>query len=97
MSAKQKLKSFPKFETDEEAERFVDDADLSEYDFSGFRPMRFELRKKNKTVNIRLSDDLLKAIKDTADGEGIPYQRFMRDALERAVQGVKRQRKLEKV
>lgn len=28
------LKQFPRFDTDEEAERFVETADLSEYDFS---------------------------------------------------------------
>lgn len=46
--AKQKVGNpFPVFKTDDEAERFVDNADLSEYDFSGFQPMRLEL--KNKT------------------------------------------------
>jgi len=29
----------PVFKTDEEAERFVDEADLSKYDLSGFRPL----------------------------------------------------------
>jgi hypothetical protein len=31
-----KSKSFPKLKTDKEAENFVHDADLTEYDFSGF-------------------------------------------------------------
>lgn len=39
-------KRFPVFQSDEEAERFVDEADLSEFDFSGFKPMRFELEKR---------------------------------------------------
>lgn len=42
------LKPFPRFATDEEAEHFVDTADLSEYDFSGFRPMRFEFEPKDE-------------------------------------------------
>ena len=94
---KTKLKPLPPLLTDEEAERFTDEADLSEYDLSGFKPVRFELRKKDKTVSLRLSDELLKAVKDTAKEEGIPYQRFIRDAIERAVRSVERHRKLEKV
>lgn len=90
------LKKLPHLLTDEEAERFTDEADLSEYDLSGFKPMRFELKKKDRTVSLRLSDDLLQAIKDTAAAEGIPYQRFMRDAIERAVRGVQRRKELEK-
>ena len=35
-----KLKPMPALLTDEEAERFVETADLSEYDLSGFRPTR---------------------------------------------------------
>jgi viroplasmin and RNaseH domain-containing protein len=35
MSGAKGLEPFRKFESDEEAERFVDEADLSEYDFRG--------------------------------------------------------------
>lgn len=35
-------KKIPTFETDADAERFVDTADLSEYDLSRLRPTRFE-------------------------------------------------------
>ena len=35
-----RLKKLPALLTDEAAERFIDTADLSEYDLSGFRPMR---------------------------------------------------------
>ena len=37
MSAKKK--QIPRFATDEEAERFVDTADLAEYDLTGGAPM----------------------------------------------------------
>jgi CopG antitoxin of type II toxin-antitoxin system len=40
------LKQMPRLETDEDAERFVDEADLSEYDLSLFRRMKIELAKK---------------------------------------------------
>ena len=39
-------KKIPTFKTDDEAERFVDTADLSEYDLSGLTPVRFEFEKK---------------------------------------------------
>ena len=32
--------------TDEEAERFIDTADLSEFDLSGFKPMRLSSRSR---------------------------------------------------
>jgi len=80
-----KLKKFPRFETDEEAERFVDEADLSEYDFSEFKPMRFELRRKDKQINIRMPEDMLDAVKARAKARDIPYQRFIREAIEDAL------------
>lgn len=36
-------KTLPSFISDEEAEKFVAAADLSEYDLSGFTPVTFEL------------------------------------------------------
>jgi predicted DNA binding CopG/RHH family protein len=80
-----KSKSFPTFKTDEEAENFVDSADLSEYDFSGFEPMRFEFKAKTANVSMRMPQALLEALKDRAKREGIPYQRFIRQTLERAL------------
>ena len=78
-------KKWPALKTDEEAERFVAEADLTEFDFSQMVPMRFELRHKDKSVSLRLSDALLEAVKRTAARQGIPYQRFMRQAIEQAV------------
>jgi len=78
-------KPFPIFTTDEEAERFLDTADLSEYDFSQFRPSRFELRKKDARINMRVPAPQLDAIKQAAANEGIPYQRFIRNAIDRAL------------
>jgi predicted DNA binding CopG/RHH family protein len=75
----------PPFKSDEEAESFVDTADLAEYDLSGARPVRFEFEKKSARVNMRLPQPLLDAVKETARARGIPYQRFIREALEDAV------------
>ena len=81
-----KLKPMPALLTDEEAERFVETADLSEYDLSGFRPMRFEFAPKDERVNMRLPRELLAAVKAQAQRRGLPYQRYIREALERAVE-----------
>ena len=78
-------KKIPAFESDEEAERFVDTADLSEYDFSQFKPVRFEFARKDARVNMRLPEPLLAAVKARAKARGIPYQRFIREVLEQAV------------
>ena len=84
-----KLKKFPVLRSDEEAEAFVDTADLSEYDFSQFKPARFEFETKGARVNMRLPKSLLTAVKARAAKRGIPYQRFIRETLERAVSGRK--------
>ena len=78
-------KKIPSFKTDEEAEAFVASADLSDYDLSGAQLVRFELKRKDKSVNLRLPEDLLDAVRSKAQRAGIPYQRFIRLALERAV------------
>ncbi len=78
-------KQIPTFKTDEEAERFVETADLSEYDLSGAKPVQFEFEKKDARVNMRLPQTLLAALKEQAKQRGIPYQRLIREALEQAV------------
>lgn len=44
-------KPWPVLRGDEAAERFVAEADLSEYDFAQMVPVRFALRPKGKTVS----------------------------------------------
>jgi predicted DNA binding CopG/RHH family protein len=78
-------KKVPDFRTDEEAEAFVATADLSEYDLSDMTPMRFELRKKDRSVSLRLPEPLYEAVKQRAESVGIPYQRFIRMAIEKAL------------
>ena len=82
-------KKIPALKTDKDAEAFVADADLTEYDLSGATPVRFEFEKKAARVNMRLPQSLLDAVKDRARRRGIPYQRFIREALERAVSSSK--------
>src|SRR5579875_147597 len=79
-------KKLPRFKSDKEAEEFVDKADLTEYDLSGMRPIRFEFQPKSERVNMRLPRQLLEAVRLSAAKAGVPYQRFIRQALEDAVQ-----------
>ena len=79
------LKPFPRFDSDEAAERFVATADLSEYDFRGFRPTRFEFEPKAAQINMRVPQSLLDALKERARQRGIPYTRFIRELMEREV------------
>ena len=78
-------KQIPSFKTDKEAERFVETADLSDYDLSGAKPVRFEFERKDARVNMRLPQGLVTALKERAKKRGIPYQRYIREALEQAV------------
>ena len=77
-------KKVPKLKSDKEAEAFLD-RDLSALDFSQFRPVRFEFEKKTARVNMRLPQALLDAVKKRATSRKVPYQRFIREALEQAV------------
>jgi predicted DNA binding CopG/RHH family protein len=72
----------PSFRSDEEAEAFVAEADLTDYDLSGAKAVQFELQPKTERVNMRLPAPLLSAVKAVAARRGIPYQRFIRLAIE---------------
>jgi predicted DNA binding CopG/RHH family protein len=78
-------RKFPEFKTDADAEAFVETADLSEYDLSDMVPMRFELRRKDKSVSLRLPEGLLNEVRGAAKRANMPYQRFIRMAIERAL------------
>ena len=78
-------KKLPKLQTDEEAEEFVANADLTEYDLSEVRTILFEFQPKSERVNMRLPKPLLDAVKASAAKAGVPYQRFIRQVLEAAV------------
>jgi predicted DNA binding CopG/RHH family protein len=81
-------KKLPVLKTDEEAEAFLE-RDLSDYlhagNFKSAQWMRFEFKPKQKSVNLRISGELLDAVRKRAKTQGIPYQRYIRQALERAV------------
>jgi predicted DNA binding CopG/RHH family protein len=66
--------------------RFVAEADLTEYDLSDLRTVQFEFQRKSERLNLRVPKGLLDAVKAAAAGAGIPYQRYIRQTLEAAVQ-----------
>lgn len=71
----------PHFETDEEAAAFLEQ-DLSDLDFSQFKPVKFEFSPKAAQLNMRLPEALLEAVKSKAKAQGIPYTRYIRQLLE---------------
>jgi predicted DNA binding CopG/RHH family protein len=78
-------KKVPHFKTDEEAEAFLEQ-DLTDYLHAGnFKPMHFEIRPKEKSINLRISEDLLAVVRENAKREGVPYQRYIRHLIERGV------------
>jgi predicted DNA binding CopG/RHH family protein len=85
-------KKIQTFKSDEEAERFVATADLSKYDLSGLKPVRFEFEKKSAQLNMRVPKGLLDAVKQRSAVRGIPYTRFIREAVESALSRLEKTR-----
>ncbi len=78
-------KKIPIFKSDEEAARFLEEADLAKYDLSGFKPVQFEFERKTAQLNMRVPKPMLDAVKRRARARGIPYTRFIREAVEHAL------------
>jgi predicted DNA binding CopG/RHH family protein len=74
----------PRMKTDEEVEAFLAQ-DLSDLDFSQFKPARFEFEAKSAQINMRVPEALLDAVKQRARARGIPYTRYIREIMEQAV------------
>src|SRR5712671_2477558 len=75
-------KKLPLLKSDKAAERFVETADLSEYDLSQGKATHFEFEKKGAQLNMRIPKRLLDAVKKRAGTRGIPYTRFIREVIE---------------
>lgn len=71
--------------TDRHAAGFVERSDLTQFDLSSLEPMRFEFSPKEAHINMRIPGQLLDAVKVAAKRQGVPYQRFIRQALEQAL------------
>ena len=82
-------KSVPKMTSDQDAEKLLEE-DLTEYltpdNFQeNFTPVTFEFAPKDATISLRLSKDLLEAVKKASGQQGIGYQKFIRQSIERAI------------
>ena len=75
-------KKVPQLKTDRQAEAFLAQ-DLSNLDFSQFKPAQFEFEKKDEQINMRVPKPLLEAVKARAKARGIPYTRFIRETSNR--------------
>lgn len=51
----------------------------------GWKRVQYELKPKDKTVTLRMSEDLLNAIKIEAKKAGLDYQKWIRASLEEAL------------
>jgi predicted DNA binding CopG/RHH family protein len=79
---KAKPKSMPSLKNDAAAEKFVATSDLTNFDLSEFKPMKFEIEPKSAALNMRLPVSLLEAVKAKAEARGVPYTRYVRMLLE---------------
>ena len=78
------IKKVRRLKTDKQAEALLAQ-DLSNLDFSQFKPARFEFERKDEQINMRVPKQLLDAVKARAKMRGIPYTRLIREALEQAM------------
>ena len=78
-------RKIPTFESDRAAAAFIGKADLSQYDLSGAKLVLFETKRKDKSIKLRLSEELYDAVRERAARAGLPYQRFIRLTLEQAL------------
>ena len=62
----------------------MDEADLSEYDFSDFRPVRFTFADSDH-VDLEMTKAKLDAVDDAARKRGISRDDFIRQAIDKAL------------
>lgn len=89
MKRAKKLRPLPRHTSDEAAERFLESADLSQYDLSGFKPVRFEFARKDARLELRIPGEQLSALKSAARRAGIPHTRLVRRFIEQGLAGTK--------
>ena len=75
-------KKFPDLKSDEDADAWLRGADLTEYDLSGMKKVRFELARKDASISLRLPAALLATLKANAAKANMPTQRLIRMMIE---------------
>jgi predicted DNA binding CopG/RHH family protein len=62
------------------------EGDLSSlFSKKGWQKIKFELKPKNRSITIRISQEMLDAIKEKAEHEGLDYQKWIRSSIEDAL------------
>jgi predicted DNA binding CopG/RHH family protein len=75
-------RKFPDFKSDDEADAWLQGADLTEYDLSEMKKVRFELARKDASISLRLPAALLATLKAEAAKANMPTQRLIRMLIE---------------
>jgi predicted DNA binding CopG/RHH family protein len=75
-------KKFPDLKTDEEADAWLQGADLTQYDLTDMKKVRFELARKDASISLRLPAALLASLKEEAVKANMPTQRLIRILIE---------------
>ena len=75
-------KKFPDLKSDEEADAWLQGADLTEYDLTDMKKVRFELARKDASISLRLPTALLAALRAEAAKANMPTQRLIRMLIE---------------
>jgi predicted DNA binding CopG/RHH family protein len=75
-------KKFPDLKSDKDADAWLQGADLTEYDLSGMKKVRFELARKDASISLRLPAALLATLKANAAKANMPTQRLIRMMIE---------------
>ncbi len=84
-ASKENLEPLPALQSDTEAERFVDEADLTAYDLSVLQETRFSFSGEAEAVQMHLPRQLLEALEARAKTRGISVEAYVRETLENAV------------
>jgi predicted DNA binding CopG/RHH family protein len=81
-------KRLPKLKSDRAAKTFLK-KDLSDYiSKENFKPISFEFAPKDKSITLRVSNQLLEEVQMAAKRRGINYQKFIREAIEQFLKKV---------
>ena len=75
-------KTFSALETDDEIDACLQGADLTEYDLSEMKKVRFELARKDVSISLRLPAALHATLKAEAAKANMPTQRLIRMLIE---------------
>jgi len=75
-------KKFPDLKSDDEAEAWLQGADLTEYDLTDMKKVRFELARKDASISLRLPAALLASLRAEAAKANMPTQRLIRMLIE---------------